>query len=93
MKKVCVVITARPSYSRIRSALFALNKRSNIELQIVVAASAILDAYGKVVKQIIKDGFNIIAQVHNMISGDIVFLHTLSPDFLSVCKNGYYLPT
>ncbi|MBO4389009.1 MAG: UDP-N-acetylglucosamine 2-epimerase (hydrolyzing) [Spirochaetales bacterium] len=72
MKKVCVVITARPSYSRIRSALFALKKYDDIELQIVVAASAILDAYGKVVKQIIKDGFSVAASVHNMISGEDV---------------------
>ncbi len=71
-KKICVVITARPSYSRIRSALFALKKYDNIELQIVVSASAILDAYGKVVKQIVKDGFTITAQVHNMISGEDV---------------------
>lgn len=72
MKKVCVVITARPSYSRIRSALFALKKYEDIELQLVVAASAILDSYGKVVKQIRKDGFNVYAEVHNMISGEDV---------------------
>lgn len=72
MKKVCVVITARPSYSRIRSALFALKKYDDIELQIVVSASAILDAYGKVVKQIVKDGFKVNAEVHNMISGEDV---------------------
>ena len=34
MKKICVVITARPSYSRIRSALFALKKKKDIKLQI-----------------------------------------------------------
>lgn len=72
MKKVCVVVTARPSYSRIRSALFALQKYPDVELQLVVAASAILDAYGKVVKQIVKDGFTVSASVHNMISGEDV---------------------
>ncbi len=72
MKKVCIVITARPSYSRIRSALFALKKYDNIELQLVVAASAILETYGKVEKQIVKDGFKINAKVHNVISGEDV---------------------
>jgi len=72
MKKVCVVITARPSYSRIRSALFALKRYDNIKLQLVIAASAVLDSYGKVVKQVKMDGFNILAEVYNMISGENV---------------------
>lgn len=72
MKKVCVVVTARPSYSRIRSALFALKEYDDIELQLVVAASSILDSYGKVVNQIREDGFTINAEVYNMISGENV---------------------
>ena len=72
MKKVCVVVTARPSYSRIRSALFALKKYDDIELQLVVAASATSDLYGKVVNQIRKDGFTISAEVYNLISGENV---------------------
>lgn len=70
MKKVCVVVTARPSYSRIRSALFALKKNSEIRLQIVVAASAVLDSYGKVVNQIVKDGFEVTETVYNMVAGE-----------------------
>jgi len=38
MRKVCVVITARPSYSRVKSLLAALAKRVDVELQVVVAA-------------------------------------------------------
>ena len=72
VKKVCVVVTARPSYSRIRSALFALMKYDDIQLQLVVAASAILETYGKVEGQIRKDGFIITAEVHNVISGEDV---------------------
>lgn len=70
MKKVCVVITARPSYSRIRSALFALQKNPDVELQVVAAASALLDMYGKVVNEIERDGFKVAAKVHNMVSGE-----------------------
>ena len=69
-KNVCVVITARPSYSRIRSALIELKKYSEINLQIVVAASAVLDTYGNVVKQIEKDGFEIAGMVYNVVSGE-----------------------
>ena len=70
MKNVCVVITARPSYSRIRSALLYLKEDPNINLQIVAGASAVLDTYGKVVNQIMKDGFNITATVFNAVEGE-----------------------
>lgn len=70
MKNVCVVVTARPSYSRIRSALFALREYEDINLQLVVAASAVLDTYGKVVKQIEKDGFKVTETVYNVVAGE-----------------------
>jgi len=41
-RKICVVITARPSYSRIRTALKAIDEHPDLELQLVVAASALL---------------------------------------------------
>lgn len=69
-KNVCVVITARPSYSRIKTALVALEKYEHINLQLVVAASALLDNYGKVIKEIEKDGFEIAAKVYNVVSGE-----------------------
>ena len=42
-RKVCVVVTARPSYARIRSALEAIRAHEALELQLVVAASALLE--------------------------------------------------
>ena len=56
-RKVCVVVTARPSYSRIKTALQAIRDHGDLELQLVVAASALLDRYGSVVNQIEEDGF------------------------------------
>ena len=51
-RKICVVITARPSYARIRSALEAIREHPDLELQIVVAASALLDRFGNAVQVI-----------------------------------------
>lgn len=62
-RKVCVVITARPSYSRIRTALFAIQKHPELELQIVSAASMLLDRYGKTVTHVEQDGFKVDARV------------------------------
>jgi UDP-hydrolysing UDP-N-acetyl-D-glucosamine 2-epimerase len=70
MRKVCVVITARPSYSRIRSALEALRSRDDIELQVVAAASALLDRYGSVVDEIEEDGFEIASKVYMVLEGE-----------------------
>ncbi len=69
-RKVCVVITARPSYSRIKTALKAIREHDKLELQLVVAASALLDRYGSVVNEILKDGFEIHRQVFMVLEGE-----------------------
>ena len=69
-RKICVVVTARPSYSRIKTALKAINKHHHLELQLVVAASALLDRYGSAVNYIEKDGFHITAKVFNILEGE-----------------------
>lgn len=70
MRKVCVVITARPSYSRVKSLLSALAKRVDVELQVVVAASALIERTGRVVELIKQDGFPIHAEVFSLVDGD-----------------------
>lgn len=69
-RKICVVITARPSYSRIKTALTAIDNHPALELQLVVAASALLERYGSAVKVIEKDGFKIAAKVYNVLEGE-----------------------
>jgi UDP-hydrolysing UDP-N-acetyl-D-glucosamine 2-epimerase len=70
MRKICVVITARPSYSRIKTALDAIKAHPELELQLVVAASALLDRYGNAVRYIEADGFDITARVHMVLEGE-----------------------
>lgn len=68
-RKICVVITARPSYSRIKSALQAIQEHEDLELLLVIAASALLGRYGTAVKYIEEDGFTIAAKVFNVLEG------------------------
>ena len=68
-RKVCIVVTARPSYSRIRSTMLHLRELSGVDLQVVLAASSLLDVYGNVAEFIKKDGFNVDARVYNVIDG------------------------
>lgn len=69
-RKICVVITARPSYSRVKTVLQAIMEHPELELQLVVAASALLDRYGTAVNYIEKDGFPIAARVYMVLEGE-----------------------
>jgi len=69
-RKICVVITARPSYSRIKTALLAIKNHPNLELQLVVAGSALLGRYGNAVDYIKQDGFKIDAKVFMVLEGE-----------------------
>lgn len=70
MKKICVVIGSRANYSSIKSAMRAIKDHPDLELQVVVGASAVLERYGSVVSLIEKDGFTPHARVHMLIEGE-----------------------
>jgi len=69
-KKICVVVTARPSYSRIKTALTAIKNHPKLELQLVIAGSALLGRYGNAVDYIEKDGFNVNEKVFMVLEGE-----------------------
>lgn len=70
MRKIAVVVTARPSYSRIKTAIRAIHEHPDLELQLVVAASALLERYGTAVRYMEADGFPIAAKVFNVLEGE-----------------------
>src|SRR5918999_485406 len=69
-RRICVVVTARPSYSRIRTALKAIDAHPDLELQLVVAASALLERYGHAIRSIEHDGFEVAARVYMVLEGE-----------------------
>lgn len=69
-RKICVVITARPSYSRIKTALRAIQKHPDLKLDLVVAASALLERYGSAVQYMVDDGFDVAARVYMVLEGE-----------------------
>jgi UDP-hydrolysing UDP-N-acetyl-D-glucosamine 2-epimerase len=70
LRKVAVVITARPSYARIKTVLEAIVEHPELELQLVIAASALLERYGSVVDVIRADGFKPDALVYMVVEGE-----------------------
>ncbi len=80
-RKVCVVITARPSYARIKTALQAIRDHEDLELQLVVAASALLDRYGNAVQVIENEGFKIDRTVYMIVEGENLVTSAKSTGF------------
>jgi len=70
MKKICVVVGSRANYSSIKSVLTALNKHTDLQLQLIATASAVLDRYGQVDSLMEKDGFVITERLNILIEGE-----------------------
>jgi UDP-hydrolysing UDP-N-acetyl-D-glucosamine 2-epimerase len=70
VKKVCVVVGSRANYSSIKSAMRAVQTHPELELQLVVGASALLDRYGTVADLIEQDGFEADEKVFMLIEGE-----------------------
>jgi UDP-hydrolysing UDP-N-acetyl-D-glucosamine 2-epimerase len=69
VRKICVVVGSRANYSSIKSAMHAIQAHPDLELQLVVGASALLDRFGSVVEVIEADGFKPDAEVSMIIEG------------------------
>lgn len=69
-RKVAIVVTSRASYARIKSAIAAIQQRKDLELQLVVGASALLEKYGSSVDTIERDGFPVAARVYMVLEGE-----------------------
>ncbi len=70
MRKVCVVVGSRANYASIKSALRSIESHPQLDLQLVVAASALLDRYGTVLDLIQADGFESDERVFMLIEGE-----------------------
>ena len=69
-KKICVVVNSRANYGRIKSALIAIKNHNNLQLQLIVGASALLYRFGMVVDIILKDGFEPDAKLYSIVEGE-----------------------
>lgn len=69
-RKVCVVVNSRANYGRIKSVLRAVQDHPELELQLIVGASALLWRFGNVAEQIRADGFEINAVVYSIVEGE-----------------------
>ena len=70
MRRVCVVVGSRANYSSIKAGMRAIRSHPDLELQLIVGASAVLDRYGSVVDVIERDGFLTDARINIIVEGE-----------------------
>jgi UDP-hydrolysing UDP-N-acetyl-D-glucosamine 2-epimerase len=69
-RKICIVVNSRANYGRIKSVCHAVQDRPDLELQLVLGASALLHRFGDAAKLIREDGFEPVATVHSIVEGE-----------------------
>ena len=69
-RKVCIVVASRANYGRIKATMSAIKNHPDLQLQLIVGASAVLARYGNAVEYIESDGFKIDAKVFMVIEGE-----------------------
>jgi len=69
-RKICFVVNSRANYGRIKSVLKSVQENSELELLLIVGASALLHRFGSVHKIIEGDGFEITATVYSIVEGE-----------------------
>ena len=69
-RKICVFVGSRANYSSIKSVMRAVKNHPDLELQVVLGASALLDRFGNIEKLVKKDGFEIDYKFYNIVEGE-----------------------
>lgn len=67
---ICIAVHSRANYARIKSVMRAVKDHPDLELQLIVGASALLYRFGEPIDQIRADGFEPDATLHCILEGD-----------------------
>jgi GDP/UDP-N,N'-diacetylbacillosamine 2-epimerase (hydrolysing) len=62
-RKILCITGTRADYPRVKSVLAEINRRKDMELQLIVTGSHLLKEYGNSIKEIIDDGFKVTSKV------------------------------
>ncbi|WP_219704235.1 UDP-N-acetylglucosamine 2-epimerase [Marinomonas lutimaris] len=76
--KVCVVVASRANYGRVKFLLKALQENVDIELQILVGASLLLERFGKAINVMKEDGFEPNKAIYYTVEGETLITQAKS---------------
>ncbi len=70
MKTICVALTNRTNYSKLKSVLLALRSRPDIECRLVLSSTILLERYGNSYEDLLRDGFAIDKKIDCVLMND-----------------------
>ena len=70
MKKICVVITARGNYAKMKHVMREISSHPDLELQVILGGSVVLEKYGKLLESDHIDSFKVNHTIHFLIEGE-----------------------
>ncbi len=80
-RKICAITSNRAEYSRQKSIFNQINNNEQLELQLIVAGSHLLERYGRTINNIVNDGFEITATCDISLEGSSLSTMTKSIGF------------
>ncbi|AZZ91674.1 UDP-N-acetylglucosamine 2-epimerase (hydrolyzing) [Hahella sp. KA22] len=69
-KKICVVVASRANYGRVKSVMRAVQESPDLELQLIVGASTLLERFGRAIDVIKADGFTPLRSIYYVVEGE-----------------------
>jgi UDP-hydrolysing UDP-N-acetyl-D-glucosamine 2-epimerase len=70
MNNICVALTNRTNYSKLKTVLFELRQYKNIRCRIVLSSTILLDRFGSGYQDLLRDGFEIDKQIDCALMND-----------------------
>ncbi len=69
-RKVCVIITTRGNYAKMKSVIHAISAQPELELQLIVGGGAVLPKYGNIIRSINSSDLKIDRVIHFLVEGE-----------------------
>lgn len=70
MKNICIALTNRTNYSKLKTVLFELRQYKNIQCRIVLSSTILLERFGSGYEDLLRDGFEIDKQIDCALMND-----------------------
>ncbi|MBI4765605.1 MAG: UDP-N-acetylglucosamine 2-epimerase (hydrolyzing) [Deltaproteobacteria bacterium] len=83
-RKICVILTTRGNYAKMKPVMKAISKREGLELQVILGGGAVLPKYGDLTTIIRRDGFVLDRILHFLIEGENLVTMTQSAGFATI---------
>jgi UDP-hydrolysing UDP-N-acetyl-D-glucosamine 2-epimerase len=69
-RKICVVVASRANYGRVKYVMKAIQEHPDLELQLIVGASTLLERFGPAIDVIRADGFTPVRSIFYVVEGE-----------------------